>query len=237
MVYYERLAAHGGAEGVGADALSMLYRDVQQQWLPRDALSDWLTARYASATHFYALRRQWSAQLTVIGWLEHVAHATRQMPRDLLCRLDDGGLLATDLRFDVAETGVVRAVSEHGPVALRLTPQLAGVLGQTQIDGTVAAGITALARHVAEPAIDQVFAPLLVAELVHLAINGQISNTSESTTALAQRSLAAMRARNATLADLDALELDRQLPAQKLLAQAQQTNALAQMNMKWLPFV
>jgi hypothetical protein len=42
----------------------------------------------------------------------------------------------------------------------------------------------------------------------------------------------------AVLANLDSLEMDKgQLPAQKLLATAQQCAQLAQMNARWYPFM
>jgi carbohydrate-binding DOMON domain-containing protein len=61
----------------------------------------------------YALRRQWATHLAVSLWLEHVAYLTRQMPNDVVCRLDDGAITMANYRFDMTSDGACMHVRAH----------------------------------------------------------------------------------------------------------------------------
>lgn len=148
--YYERLVEIQ-KRGHQANHLILkdIFRDIQENIIPKTILKDWACQTFDSSTDFWTFRKMFTQQLAIWSAIEYGFYLTRLNPEMLYIHKDTGLANVSYFKFEIEE--VIAEIPITRPVPFRLTPNICEFIGNIGISGQFLCTVSAISRCFLQP--------------------------------------------------------------------------------------
>ncbi|TKA29433.1 hypothetical protein B0A50_03445 [Salinomyces thailandicus] len=117
---------------------------VQENYIPKDAVRQYFAATYPSFDDFWLFRRQFSYQLAALTYITFTMHMTVRYPNKMSIARRNGNIWGSELLPFMSSTKPYFQNPE--PVPFRLTPNLQVLMGPIHTEGIFVCALMAIAR-------------------------------------------------------------------------------------------